>query len=127
MGVYLWSPSRDDALGGLVCALSDLADEPVPHYYDYWGAETPESAELPMTYWSKGRILMYCEDAKSVRPDALPILEKMKLEDLRCMALVSIGKRPTGNMYDMRPGQYGEWRNTTFYMLDVENINRMVS
>lgn len=94
-------------------------------FYDYWGAESPDEAELPITYWSKARILEYCERSGNVKREAVEILRRMRLEDLRANALLYVGTTPTGNLFS--DAKCREWRHTRFYSLDVANINLMVS
>lgn len=115
-----------DPLGGLVGALCEMEGKAKPIYYDYYGAETPEDAELPISYWSKERIMFYLRESKLVKREVIPILEKFRLDDLRAVALMRVGKRPTGNLRDMRPREKGEWRNTTYWSLDVESINSII-
>ncbi len=94
--------------------------------YDYFGSSTPEEAMLPMSYWTKERILEYlnkCENPP-VNREIYQALKKFNLSDLRVCALVSVGKMPTGSMKSMSYGGH-EWRNTTFYRLDLDNVNTM--
>ena len=95
-------------------------------YYDYWGATTPEEAELPISYWSKERIVEYARRSEKIRPEIIPVIENIKLADLKGLALRKTGRRPTGNLRDMRPKERGEWRNTDYFGLDVESLNSLI-
>lgn len=128
MALKLYWDGRDfdDPLMGLIDALDDMAGQAPKIYYDYYGAETPEGAELPISYWSKERIMFYLRESKLIKREVIPVLERFRLDDLRAVALMRVGKRPTGNLRDMRPREKGEWRNTTYWSLDVESINSII-
>lgn len=93
--------------------------------FDYWGAMEPEDAQLPITYWSKERILEYARMCSKVDSGALRVISRMKLEDLRPIALKDMGISVTGNLmrYTPDPKAMKEWRHTKFYSLDVDSIN----
>ena len=126
---------KGDPLFDLALAFADLED-PDYHmdpsedirckvWYDYDMAETPEDARLPISYWSKKRILAYVKDCTLISDVSKKILDRMTLDDLKAFSLKKVGRRPTGKLADMRFGEYGEWRNTDFYALDIDNINSL--
>ncbi|MFT0898179.1 hypothetical protein [Candidatus Methanoprimaticola sp. MG2] len=92
-----------------------------PETFDSFGAPTPEDAVLPMSYWTKRRILDYAIEARSVRRESIEVLRKMKLEDLRAFALVRDSVRPTGSRTDITRCRM----HTVFYRLDVDFINSL--
>lgn len=94
--------------------------------YDYFGSSTPEEATLPMSYWTKERILEYLNDCSNppVNREILQALKRFNLTDLRACALMFAATMPTGSMRSMSYGGH-EWRNTTFYRLDLESVNTM--
>ena len=90
------------------------------HFFDYYGAEKPEEAALPISYWSRQRILLYCRYAKAPRK-SMVVLERMNLGDLRANALRPLGKIKTGKRATFSD-RHGQWRNTEFWGLDMANI-----
>ena len=92
-----------------------------PETFDSFGAPTPEDAVLPMSYWTKRRILDYAIEADSVRRESIKVLRKMRLEDLRAFALVRDSIRPTGSRTDSSRCRM----HTVFYRLDVDFINSL--
>ncbi len=93
-------------------------DLPRQIFYDPMGAATPEAAQLPISYWTKERILSYIGDSPALRITEV-ILEKMPLADLRAVALEETDVRPTGRICGEDWRSAGEWRNTRFYSLNV--------
>lgn len=113
----------DDPFARLAGALEEMEmerAEPV-RMYDLMGAERPEDAQLPMSYWSKQRILFLVRESEELRP-AAELLERMKLEDLRAVALVETGTMATGRVRDWGSK---EWRHTKFHSLNVEWIGAL--
>lgn len=120
MVIDYWYPSDDPHTPYLI---THAAEEELPHgcYFDYEAAEEPEDARLPMSYWSKERILDYCSKSSKVSKDALEFLSRMKLGDLRSFALKKFYTSMTGSLYDSSRN-----RHTDFYGLDLENIATLV-
>lgn len=94
--------------------------------YDMYGAMQPEEAMLPISYWSKARILNYLRSCRNppVDGDTVQKLEGWKLEDLRSIALKEYAKFPTGSKRSMMDGGH-RWRNTMHYKLDLESVNSL--
>lgn len=111
----------DDGLARLVAALEDLEGTEPVRMYDLQGAEKPEDAQLPLSYWSKTRILFLVRESEALRP-AAEILESMPLEDLRAVCLVKVGNMPTGRVHDWASR---EWRHTNFYSLNIDWIGAL--
>lgn len=107
----------DSPLLNLADALGDLAGESRMVFFDLFAADTPEAARLPMSYWTKERILFYVENSAALRPTR-DVLKDMLLEDLRAVALVKVGRMPTGRRSD-EGWRAHEWRNTEFYSLNI--------
>lgn len=112
----------DDPMARLVTALGDLEGQELERMYDLWGAKTPEDAALPMSYWTKERILFYVRSSESLRA-AEPVLKRMTMDDLKPAALVRVGTIATGRIHDW---ESREWRHTDFYSLDSEWIRSIV-
>ncbi len=127
MTVTYWEPSE---LMKLAYALEDIESGNVSFNhvaYDPQGAPTPEEAELPMSYWSKERILDYILTSKILGGKYYQFFKDWKLDDLRANALRYIGTMPTGKLNDMRLNDDNrQWRHTRYYSLDVDNIRGMV-
>jgi len=121
-----WSPSDfNDPLMGAVDCLDEGISLPHPGMlFDQFGAQNPEDARLPISYWTKRRIIFYAYESKKIPHFICGILEKMSLVDIRTFALKFVGKNVTGNLRTfMGFHTRGEWRNTSYYSLDIENIN----
>jgi len=108
----------DDPFARLAGAFSEFERVEPTRMYDLWGAERPEDAQLPMSYWTKQRIIFLVRESEELRP-AAEILEGMMLEDLRAVALVDAGTMATGRVHDW---ESKEWRHTKFYSLNTEWI-----
>ena len=99
-------------------------DERAQIFFDMCGAETPEEAQLPMSYWTKQRFVFYIQNSNRLRA-ALPVISRMKLEDLRACALKESTILPTGRFMSDNGRAHHEWRHTTFWSLDADWIGRV--
>lgn len=111
----------DDPFARLAGAFEEMERAEPARMYDLWGAKRPEEAQLPMSYWSKARILFLVGESEELRP-AAELLKRMKTEDLRAVALVETGTMATGRVHDW---ESKEWRHTKFYSLNVEWIDAL--
>ncbi|MBE6518319.1 MAG: hypothetical protein E7Z70_02090 [Thermoplasmata archaeon] len=114
--VDYWHPTDDPHIPYLITYAAEV-ELPHGHYFDYEAAEEPEDARLPMSYWSKERILEYCLQSSKVSSGACEILARMRFDDLRSFALMRFYSSMTGSLSDPSKN-----RHTEFYGLDIDNI-----
>lgn len=116
--------TAEDLGNDLAIIVDILRGGPPQRFFDYFGAEKPEEALLPISYWSKERILFYVNNSDALRP-AYPTLKRMKLADLQACALRRVLVAPTGRCWTEEDMKAHEWRHTTFWSLDTDWIKRV--
>ena len=106
----------------------DIIDElPFGVWFDYWEAETPEMAILPISYWTRERFLAYfpyCKDLSDEAREKLPLLRRV---DMRVQCLKKVGVVPRGRPDYIRKDMRKYFRMVPYYALDIDNINALYS
>ena len=90
-----------------------------PDEIEAMSREAAAETSLPVSRWTKAQVMDTCR-AAGVPEDALSVLRRIPLDDIRSMFLVRGDTDITGNTYDS-----SQQRHTRFWTLDIEAISRL--